>query len=92
MKLRLILVIIMVMVFITGCGSNNSLSNTTNKSDSNDYITVGTAEEKGFIIDNVFHSEMQGDIHFSSFYPNDYDENKEYAIYFALPGWEGLYF
>lgn len=92
MKLRLILVIIMVMVFITGCGSNNSLSNTTNKSDSNDYITVGTEEEKGFIIDNVFHSEMQGDIHFSSFYPNDYDENKEYAIYFALPGWEGLYF
>lgn len=26
------------------------------------------------------------------FYPEGYDETKQYAIYFALPGWEGLYF
>ena len=40
----------------------------------------------------VLHSESQGDIHFALYYPENYDETKEYAIYFALPGWEGLYF
>ena len=29
---------------------------------------------------------------FASYYPDNYDETKEHEIYFALPGWEGLYF
>lgn len=49
-------------------------------------------ENKGFIVDNTLHSEKQGDIHFSSYYPEGFNENGKYAIYFALPGWEGLYF
>lgn len=55
-------------------------------------IEIGKTKRRSFIIDNVYHSESQGDIHFASYYPKDYDKNKEYAIYFALPGWEGLYF
>ena len=55
-------------------------------------IEIGTTEERGFIIDNVLHSDEQGDIHYASYFPDGYDETKQYAIYFALPGWEGLYF
>ena len=57
-----------------------------------DSLEVGTTERNGFIVDNVFHSRNQGDIHFTSYYPENYDATKDYAIYFALPGWEGLYF
>lgn len=58
----------------------------------NGTLEVGTTEQRGFIIDNVYYSENQGDIHFASYYPENYDEARDYAIYFALPGWEGLYF
>lgn len=68
--------------------NENTIDNQNNRED----IEVGTTERQGFIIDNVYHSESQGDIHFASYYPNGYDETKDYAIYFALPGWEGLYF
>lgn len=55
-----------------------------------DSLEVGTTERNGFIVDNVFHSRNQGDIHFTSYYPENYDATKDYAIYFALPGWEGF--
>lgn len=68
--------------------SENTIDNQNNRED----IEIGTTEERGFIIDNVYHSESQGDIHYASYFPDGFDENKNYAIYFALPGWEGLYF
>lgn len=68
--------------------SNNSNENQNNRED----IEIGNTEERGFIIDNIYHSREQGDIHYASYFPSDFDENKSYAIYFALPGWEGLYF
>lgn len=68
--------------------SENIIDNQNNRED----IEIGTTEERGFIIDNVYHSESQGDIHYASYFPSDFDETKNYAIYFALPGWEGLYF
>lgn len=67
-------------------------ANETNQNSSNGNIEIGTTEQRGFIIDNVLHSQTQGDIHFASYYPEGYDKTKQYAIYFALPGWEGLYF
>ena len=70
--------------------NNDNSANETIVSDG--ILEVGTTERRGFIIDNVYHSESQGDIYFASYYPNGYDETKDYAIYFALPGWEGLYF
>ena len=72
--------------------NNNIINATITKNISNNDIEIGTTEQRGFIIDNVLHSENHGDIHFALYYPKDYNENEEYAIYFALPGWEGLYF
>lgn len=54
-------------------------------------ITPGTQTQRGFINDNVLHSEI-GDIHFSSYIPESYDGSTPYALFVTLPGWEGLYF
>lgn len=55
-------------------------------------ITVGTEEERGFINDNVLHTEDYGDIHYSSYIPESYDGSEPYALFITLPGYEGLYF
>lgn len=54
-------------------------------------ITVGTVVERGFLNDNILHSEI-GDIHYSSYIPQGYDGSRPYALFITLPGWEGLYF
>lgn len=51
-------------------------------------LTLGTQTQRGFINDNVLHS----DIHFSSLIPESYDGSVPYALFVTLPGWEGLYF
>lgn len=56
------------------------------------YITEGTGEYRGFVIDNVFHSVGEGDIHYNVYIPESYDGSEPYALYFTLPGYEGLYF
>lgn len=56
------------------------------------YITEGTEEYRGFVIDNVFHSVSEGDIHYNVYIPESYDGSECYALYFTLPGYEGLYF
>lgn len=56
------------------------------------YVTEGTEEYRGFVIDNVFHSVSEGDIHYNVYIPEDYDASKPYALYFTLPGYGGLYF
>ena len=56
------------------------------------YITEGTEEYRGFVIDNVFHSASEGDIHYNVYIPENYDGSEPYALYFTLPGYEGLYF
>ena len=96
---KCILIIIILAIFLTGCTSNkiqNGSSDNENtnvpSSSTNDYIIEGTTKSKGFIIDNTLHRENGGDIHYTSYFPDDYNSNEEYAIYFALPGWEGLYF
>lgn len=52
----------------------------------------GSQRDRSFIVDNVLHSTTEGDIHFSSYVPDSYDGSRPYALYVALPGWEGLYF
>ncbi len=54
-------------------------------------LEVGTEKQKGFINDNVLHSDI-GEIHFSSYIPDTYDGSEPYALFITLPGWEGLYF
>ena len=54
-------------------------------------ITAGTEVYRGFILDNVYHSPDDGDIHFNLYVPQNYDGNEPYALYVTLPGYEGLY-
>lgn len=57
-----------------------------------DRIEFGTQTKEDFTVDNVLHSDTQGDIHFSSYIPESYDGSEPYALFVTLPGWEGLYF
>lgn len=56
------------------------------------YTTEGTERYRGFVIDNVFHSATEGDIHYNVYIPESYDGSEPHALYFTLPGYEGLYF
>lgn len=55
-------------------------------------VTEGTETYRGFRVDDVLHSESDGDIHYSIHVPDDYDGSDPYALFITLPGWEGLYF
>ena len=55
-------------------------------------VTAGNDTYRGFVIDNVLHSDENGDIHYNVYVPECYDGSKPYALYFTLPGYEGLYF
>lgn len=63
---------------------------TTDKSSQS--VTEGTENYRGFLMDNVLHSENDGDIHYHIYVPDSYDGSKPYALYVTLPGYEGLYF
>lgn len=45
---------------------------------------------RGFSLDNVLESEL-GQIHYNLYVPSSYDGNEPYALYFTLPGYQGLY-
>lgn len=55
-------------------------------------VTFGKDNIRGFIFDNVFHSDSEGDIHFGLYVPKDYDGKEAYALFITLPGYEGLHF
>lgn len=55
-------------------------------------VTAGTEKYRDFLVDNVFHSVSEGDIHYNVYIPESYDSTKPYALYFTLPGYGGLYF
>lgn len=55
-------------------------------------VTVGTEEYRGFKMDNVLHSQNDGDIHYHIYVPESYDGSEPYALFMTLPGYEGLYF
>ncbi|WP_337606687.1 prolyl oligopeptidase family serine peptidase [Claveliimonas sp.] len=57
-----------------------------------DSVTEGTQEYRGFILDNVLHSESEGDIHYNLYVPDSYDGSRPYGLFLTLPGYEGLYF
>lgn len=72
--------------------SELEISDISSKESSLGYVTEGTEEYRGFVIDNVFHSANEGDIHYNVYIPESYDSSEPYALYFTLPGYEGLYF
>ncbi|MDE6868290.1 MAG: prolyl oligopeptidase family serine peptidase [Clostridia bacterium] len=55
-------------------------------------VTIGTETYRGFLVDNVYHSKNNGDIHFHIYVPESYDGNKPYALYVSLCGYGGYYF
>ncbi len=55
-------------------------------------IDIGTENYRGFVIDNIYHSTNDGDIHYNVYIPDSYDGSRPYALFFTLPGYEGLYF
>lgn len=54
-------------------------------------VTAGAEIYRGFILDNVYHSPEDGDIHFNLYVPQSYDGSEPYALFMTLPGYEGLY-
>lgn len=105
MKKIILLIVVIVILVIIGIftinnNSNNSeetlqqgnIENKENKITTlNEYIREGSEEHRGFILDNTLIT-TNSEIHFNIHYPENYDKAKQYAIYFANPGWEGLYF
>lgn len=55
-------------------------------------ITLGTSYYRGFLVDNVYHSEKNGDIHYNVYFPSSYDGKRKMALYITLPGYQGLCF
>ena len=51
-----------------------------------DDIDFGSEVIRGFTLDNVLHSESEGDIHFGVYVPERYDGAEAYALYVTLPG------
>ena len=54
-------------------------------------VTAGTEVYRGFLLDNVLHADS-GDIHYNVYIPDSYDGSRPYALFFTLPGYQGLYF
>lgn len=75
------------MVLLTACGNAGQTPREASYS-----VTEGTQEYRGFTLDNVLHSETEGDIHFNLYVPDSYDGSHPTSIFFTLPGYEGLYF
>ena len=73
-----------VLAGLPGCGAEGETA--AEKQAPPDEITVGTTLQRGFVNDNVYHSEF-GDIHYSSYFPDSYDGSEPYALFITLPGW-----
>lgn len=76
---------------ITGSVPNGA-AGTENDIPASTEIDFGDEYIRGFLFDNVLHSEGNGDIHFGLYIPESYDGSEPYALYVTLPGYEGLYF
>lgn len=59
--------------------------------DGNDVPVLNDEYYRGFSMNNVLRSDSLGDIHYNVYVPDGYDGSKAYALYFTLPGYQGLY-
>lgn len=84
----LFFVILFFCLCVCGKGSQETVVNRSISEDN--MIDFSTTIDRGFRIDNIYHSE-KGDIHFSSFIPSNFPDEKT-TLFITLPGWEGLYF
>ena len=70
--------------------NNDADKSETDKTD--EYVTSGTKEYRGFSVDNVLHTKSGEEIHYNVYIPKSYDGNEAYALYFTFSGYQGLYF
>ena len=95
MKTRIgLLLLASVLLGLGGCSQRTPhiQESESGGSTASEIVTEGTEEYRGFILDNVLHSEEYGDIHYNLYVPDSYDASRPYALFFTLPGYEGLYF
>lgn len=71
---------------------SSSKAQATQPAEQNYAVTNGTDTYRDFSVNNILHSENNGDIHFNLYIPKSYDGSKAYALFITLPGYEGLYF
>lgn len=64
----------------------NKEKSTLPTKDISETVTEGVEKYHGFVIDNILHSNHDGDIHYNVYIPESYDGTKPYALYFTLPG------
>ena len=83
MKISVMISAFVLALVLTGCAAASAETDRAS-------ITYGTQTQRGFVNDNVYHSKL-GDIHYSSYIPDSYDDREPYALFITLPGWEGLY-
>lgn len=69
---------------------NDADKSETDKTD--EYVTSGAKKYRGFSVDNVLHTKSGEAIHHNVYIPKSYDGKEAYALYFTLPGYQGLYF
>ena len=55
-------------------------------------VTIGQTYYRDFLVDNMYHSKKNGNIHYHVYFPDSYDGKKKMALYVTLPGYQGLYF
>ncbi|EHI99172.1 hypothetical protein CDLVIII_2553 [Clostridium sp. DL-VIII] len=105
-KYYMIAIVFYSLFTITACQNsadkrNASLDTITNRnqrseqkeiSETDEYVTSRTEEYREFSVDNVLHTELGEEIHYNVYIPKSYDGNEAYALYFTLPGYQGLYF
>lgn len=72
--------------------ANPSKAQTTQPAKENYSVTNATDTYRDFTIDNILHSDNNGDIHFNLYIPKSYDGSEAYALFVTLPGYEELYF
>lgn len=80
---------------LAGCGVNeipSQAGENASLADNIGYVTKSSEMYENFTVDNVYHSPSDGDIHYNVYIPDSYDGSESYALYFTLPGYEGLYF
>ena len=74
-----------------GLGINDSVPNgsigTENTIPAPTEIDFGDEVIRGFLFDNILHSENDGDIHFGLYIPGSYDGSEPFALFVTLPGY-----
>ena len=70
-------------------GADTQNKTAVNENSSYD-VEQGTQEYRGFVLDNVLHSETEGDIHYNVYIPDDYDGSEAYNAIHRLYEDEGL--